>query len=154
MEELQEKEKLQKKALFCCQTIMRINFTELFPRLREHIVQDLLTEDEKDRLNLPSMSPAGRVDYVIDILPKKSSGWWGRFIDSLEKSSSGTAHHELAEYLETNRTTQLDDDGYNRGNTPDVAEQMSGRAEDRALATSTVNDNRAGWTPSRTSVHS
>ena len=152
MEELQEKEKLQEKALCYCQAIMRdkINFTELIPRL---LKQDLLTKDERDRLNLPSISPADRVDYMIDVLPRKSSGWWGRFIDSLEKSSNGTAHHELAEYLETElRNLNLDDDDSNRGNTPDVAEQMSGHA----LATSTVNDNREGQKkrrPSRTSVH-
>ena len=153
MEELREKERLQEKALCCCQAIMRdkMNFIELIPRLCE---QDLLTKDEKDRLKSLSMSTAERVDHVIDILPRKSSGWWDRFIDSLEKSSSGTAHRELAVYLERELSKLNSDDDSNREYTPDdMTEQLSDRAENLALETPTVTDNRGKKRPSRTSVH-
>ena len=61
----------------------------------------VLTNDENHRLQWLESRPAEGVDYLINILPKKSFGWWDyKLIDSLEKSSSGTAHHELAGYLE------------------------------------------------------
>ena len=144
MEEFQEK--LQEKALCHCHTKMRdkINFTELIPLLSE---QDLLTKDEK--YYLQSKSHAEGVDCLIDILPKKSFGWWDRLIYSLEYSSSGTAHRELAGHLERELCNLNSDGGTNRNTWPDgVTEQMS----DRSVATP---DERTGRKkrPSRTSVH-
>ena len=150
---MEKLEKLQEKALCSCHIKMKekINLTELIPFLRE---QDLLTKDEKYCLQSKPWSPAERVDYLIDILPKKSYGWWDRLIDSLEKSSSGTAHHELAGYLE--RELRNLDSGSDINPSRSTPDEMTEQMSDYSLATPAEIDDHMGSKakrPTRTSIH-
>lgn len=104
-----EIEKLQSEVLHRCHTriINKLNLSQIIPLLDE---RNLLTIDDTFYLKSESKSPAERVSYLINILPTKKYGWWNGLIESLKNSSKGTAHNELAEYLEEELLHDLKDD--------------------------------------------
>ena len=93
-----QQESLEELALRRCSVTLRkkLNLNEIIPHLNE---RNLLTES--DMFDLRSKSPPEGVDYLVSILPKKKEGWWGELIASLKQSSSGTAHGDLVNLLET-----------------------------------------------------
>ena len=154
-----ELKKLQEKALHRCHANLRdkLNLTEIIPFLDQ---QDLLTGD--DTHCLWSKSPAEGVAYLISILPTKRIGWWDKLIDSLERSASGTGHHDLAKCLEKELTLIFGgaDTVTTNGNADSDTEQLP-VVSDVLLEASTAVDHAATTTvpvvgskhPSRSSTH-
>lgn len=64
--------------------------------------KSLLTPDEQYRLRDTNQPWGKRIDFLIEILPRKKSDWWNGFLHCLDKSSSRPGlevHKELADQL-------------------------------------------------------
>jgi len=94
-----DKENLQEETLNKCHELLRkkLNVNAIVSLLNE---KDLLTPGDRHLLTEEHRSKEAKVDYIIDILPSKGTGWWNKFILSLKESTSGTAHDYLASTLE------------------------------------------------------
>ena len=78
-----------------------LNIDAIHPHLQHHV---MLTRDESYTLANPNKTPGERVEFTINKLPSKVSGWWEKFINSLKSSTDGTAHGELAKIFEDTLT--------------------------------------------------
>ena len=97
-------EDLQEETLSNCHVALRkkLDVHEVISRLDE---KNLLTSEDRHFLLQDSGTRfrENKVDYIVDMLPRKGKGWWEKFITSLHESTSGTAH----EYLASTLTSQL-----------------------------------------------
>lgn len=70
----------------------------------------LLTPDEMYTLTDTSRPLGKRVDFIVEILPRKGSKWWEKFLQCLTESHTRPglgAHKELAELLNHQLNQQL-----------------------------------------------
>jgi len=102
--EVQSLESLHEKTLTSCHEALKkkLDINEILAPMNQ---KNLLTSEDKHVLSDTSKSTSAKVSYVVEILPRKGEGWWGKFIASLKESTAGTAHEDLASIL-TNRLTQ------------------------------------------------
>ena len=95
-------EDLQEKTLISCHEVLKkkLDVKEIYSQMNQ---RNLLTSEDRHFLQDTSKSPETKVSHIIEMLPRKESGWWEKLIDCLEASTSGTAH----EYLASTLTNQL-----------------------------------------------
>ena len=95
-----DEEKLQRLALEECNVVFvdKLNVSAILPHL---ISRHLLTEDEKEMLTKFTSTNSDKVQYLLDIIPRKEKGWFELFIECLRESSNGTGHRDLVKELET-----------------------------------------------------
>ena len=62
--------------------------------------QNMLTNVEMAMLTNVMVTRYKKINDLMDLLPRKGSDWWKKFIKSLRSSTAGTAHQELADALE------------------------------------------------------
>ena len=61
----------------------------------------LLTNDDRQVLMNYTRTQVEKVQYLLDILPRKSKGWFEQFLECLRQLSDGTGHGDLVKDLET-----------------------------------------------------
>ena len=95
-----DEEKLQRLALEECNVIFvdKLNVSAILPHL---ISRHLLTDNEKELLTQFTRTNSEKVQYLLDIIPRKEKGWFELFIECLRESSNGTGHRDLVKELET-----------------------------------------------------
>ena len=72
--------------------------------------KSLLTPDESYRLMDKSQPYGTRIDFLVEILPRKESDWWEKFLQCLDESSAKSGlgvHKELANLLKNQFNHQL-----------------------------------------------
>lgn len=105
-------ENLQRKTLKSCHDILakKLDVSEVYPLMNQ---KDLLADEDKHFLLVDTgKSTIAKVNYIIEMLPRKEE-WWDKFIDCLRESTSGTAHKLLASTL-TSRLKRLIYEYYSR----------------------------------------
>ena len=92
------REELQEKTLLSCHEVLnkKLDVKEIYSQMNQ---KNLLTTEDRHVLQDANRSQETKVNYIIEILPRKQSGWWGKFITCLKASTSGTAHEYLASIL-------------------------------------------------------
>ena len=95
-------EDLQEKTLISCHEVLekKLDVKEIYSQMNQ---RNLLTSEDRHVLQDTSKSPETKIGHIVEMLPRKESGWWIKFIDCLKASTSGTAH----EYLASALTNQL-----------------------------------------------
>lgn len=87
---------MDRTVLSNCHDMFRqlLDIPEIIPHLAKY---DLLTDNDKDKLTNQQTSRSTKIDYVMQILPRKGSGWFEKLINALRESSRGTgsAHIDL-----------------------------------------------------------
>jgi len=96
--EVQSLESLQEKTLISCHDVLKkkLDVNEILTPMNQ---KNLLTSEDKHVLSDTSKSTSAKASYIVEILPRKGEGWWGKFIASLKESTTGTAHEYLASIL-------------------------------------------------------
>ena len=72
--------------------------------------KSLLTTDETYRLMDKSQPYGTRIDFLVEILPRKESDWWDKFLQCLNESSDRPGlgvHKELVKLLKNQFDHQL-----------------------------------------------
>jgi len=113
-----EKEKLQEETLNKCHDLLRkkLNVNAIISLLNG---KNLLTPGDRHFLTEGHRSKEEKVDFIIDILPSKGTGWWNKFILSLKESTAGTAHDYVASLLEHHLKRKVyDETGQYTGGSP------------------------------------
>ena len=141
--ETNDYETLQENALRACHKALRnqLNVMEIYPCLNS---RNLLTKEEGHYLCNDGNSIGKKIDYVIDILPRKQRGWWDELICCLGESTAGTAH----EYLASKLANQLKRDVYKWQETHRTELTYSPSRQDDTCAASAVSNCIARAVPS------
>ena len=97
---MDEQEHLQRLALEECNVafVNKVDVNAILPHLISH---HLVTPDDRQVLMTYARTPQDKAQYLSDILPRKSKGWFELFLECLRESSIGTGHGDLVEDLET-----------------------------------------------------
>ena len=72
--------------------------------------KSLLTSDENYRITDKNQPYGTRIDFLVEILPRKESDWWDKFLQCLVESSARPGlgvHKELANLLKDQFDHQL-----------------------------------------------
>jgi len=83
----------------------RLNPDSITPYLNQ---QDLLTDDELEKLCCETLTRLQKIDLIVQVLPSKRRDWWNKFLLCLEESATEPglpSHHELVTLL-TNELAQ------------------------------------------------
>ena len=96
---MDEQEHLQRLALDECNVslVNKLDVNAILPHL---IAGHLVTPDDRQVLMTYAKTQVEKAQYLLDILPRKSKGWFEVFLDCLRQSTNGTGHGDLAEDLE------------------------------------------------------
>ena len=96
---MDEQEHLQRLALEECNVAFanKLDVNAILPHL---ISYHLLTNDDRQVLMTYAKTQLEKAQYLLDILPRKSKGWFELFLVSLRESTAGTGHGDLVEDLE------------------------------------------------------
>lgn len=72
----------------------RLDVSGILPHLGRY---DLLTKDDREFLSNEQKSHSRKIDYLVEILPRKGRDWFEKLITALKESSEGTgsAHIDL-----------------------------------------------------------
>ena len=89
---------MDQRALNKCHVILA-NSLDVQTILPHMIARLLLTSNEIDTLINPYVTNFHKVNYLVQILPRKGNGWLDTFIDCLESTSEGTGHSKIAQEL-------------------------------------------------------
>ena len=94
----QEKENRQKITLVKNHLLLRekLDVDAILPHLDAN---ELLTVDDRDLLMNITWIQSEKINYLIRVLPKKSYGWFDKFLDCLDKSTCGTGHVDIKQAL-------------------------------------------------------
>ena len=94
----QEKENRQKRTLVKNHLLLRekLDVDAILPHLDAN---ELLTVDDRDLLMNITRIQSEKINYLIHVLPKKSYGWFDKFLDCLDKSTCGTGHVDIKQAL-------------------------------------------------------
>jgi hypothetical protein len=102
-----------------------------------HVVNEynigLLTRPEEERLQSLShtfSTDEAKIDHLLNVLPKKGENALKRFVKCLRETAEGTAHDELADFIENSaveskkdkmspNSTEPDSEGTAKGNMHD-----------------------------------
>ena len=97
---MDEQEHLQRVALEESNVVFvnKLDVNAILPHLIAH---HLLTPEDRQVLMTYAKTQVEKAQYLSDILPRKSKGWFELFLECLRESSIGTGHGDLVEDLET-----------------------------------------------------
>ena len=73
-----------------------LDVSTISPHLVKH---QLVTESDSEKLDNPYISDVDKIDYLIQILPRKGNGWLEKFIQCLDETSEGTGHCKIVKEL-------------------------------------------------------
>ena len=96
---MDDQEHLQRLALDECNVafVNKLDVNAILPHL---IAYHLLTNDDRQVLMMYAKTQVEKTQYLLDILPRKSKGWFEQFLDCLRQSRDGTGHGDLVNDLE------------------------------------------------------
>ena len=85
-------------ALLACHVILNnlLDVNTILPYMNRY---QLLTRDENEKLTNPYTTTSDKVNYLVEILPRKGNGWLDKFILCLDDSTEGTGHSKIIEEL-------------------------------------------------------
>jgi len=70
-----------------------LSLRELIPMLRKH---ELLTKEEWEEISCKQLTHQKRIDYLVQLLPRKGEHAYEKFITCLESEKEHPSHMELA----------------------------------------------------------
>ena len=73
-----------------------LSLQELIPLLRK---LELLTEEEWDEISHKQLTRQQKIDYLVQLLPRKGEHAYEKFVTCLELEKEHSAHMELAEKI-------------------------------------------------------
>ena len=96
---MDEQENLQRLALEECSVafVKKLDPSAILPHL---IAQHLLTDDDRQTLTTFARTQTEKAQYLVDIIPRKETGWFEKFLACLRQSADGTGHRDLVKQLE------------------------------------------------------
>ena len=132
-----EQESLQRLALEECNVsfINKLDVTSILPYL---IARHLLTEDDKQVLMLPTRTQVEKTQYLLDVMPRKATGWFEQFIECLRESTDGTGHGDLVTELEA-KVQELKDRNVTKGRSKKKVFKLSSKASSAGDSQQPVN---------------
>ena len=104
-------ESLQAQTLFSCHEVLnkKLDVKEIYSQMNQ---KNLLTQFRRPACpSRRKQISRTKVNHIIEILPRKESGWWVKFITCLKASTSGTAHENLASILTRQLTQKMNECG-------------------------------------------
>ena len=73
-----------------------LDVSTISPHLVKH---QLVTKSDSEKLDNPYISDVDKIDYLIQILPRKGNCWLEKFIQCLDETSEGTGHCKIVKEL-------------------------------------------------------
>ena len=92
------KHQLEKQAFQKCSVIItdQLDISEILPHLISH---GLLTDKDRQTLLNKVLTSVEKTHYLLDVLPRKDSGFFETFIFCLCQSKNGTGHGDIVKAL-------------------------------------------------------
>ena len=87
------------RALLDCHVILTnsLDVNTILPHMNKY---NLLTRPENEKLTNPYNTTSDKVNYLVEILPRKGNGWLDKLICCLKDSTEGTGHSKIIEELQ------------------------------------------------------